>query len=456
MRFSNRFFFTPCYHSECDVIRVERRLGVSSNEREDGLLTTQHSDPRRDATHKGVEVLSHETDLDALLEAILGDELAAAETSGRPRDAIAAPAVAADAPPGLAAVPPLAQVDPKPAFARDVVSDHDAWGFVSEDAQTRNELAHDFTPILHEAPASVARAGSLPTWHDTLRVSWSRQSLLVAALSAAALITASAITLREEPTPTQTAAASDAPAPSESSPLVQSVSAVKATEVSQVKVGAPARERRQRSPIISRTPSRRSTEAPAQRTSAPALRTSAPAKPALVDAARSAPAASPVIEAPSSLERITQPTEREAAPSPTELPAQTEQRRLSDSTPAGVASDAAAVKGEEPVPAAAASRPAAALRRTAARLVTGPAPEYPPALRTARIGGSVELLLTIDATGRVIKVQSVTGHPQLRSAAEAAVRRWRYEAARLDNLAVETQTMVRFYFDPSTEHRPQE
>jgi TonB family protein len=95
-------------------------------------------------------------------------------------------------------------------------------------------------------------------------------------------------------------------------------------------------------------------------------------------------------------------------------------------------------------------------RRTEARLVTGPAPEYPNALRTARIGGSVEVLLTIDPRGRVVKVQSLTGHPQLRSAAEAAAKRWRYEAARLDNRAVETQTMVRFNFDPLAEPRRQE
>ncbi|MEO5740516.1 MAG: energy transducer TonB [Vicinamibacterales bacterium] len=95
-------------------------------------------------------------------------------------------------------------------------------------------------------------------------------------------------------------------------------------------------------------------------------------------------------------------------------------------------------------------------RRSAARLLTGPAPEYPVALRTARIGGTVQVRFTIDSSGRVINVQSLTGPAQLRAAAEAAVKRWRYEAARIDNLAVETETSVRFNFDPSTAHRPQE
>jgi TonB family protein len=78
------------------------------------------------------------------------------------------------------------------------------------------------------------------------------------------------------------------------------------------------------------------------------------------------------------------------------------------------------------------------------------------ALRTARIGGTVEVRFTIDPSGQVINVQSLTGPAQLRAAAEAAVKRWRYEAARLDNRAVETETTVRFNFDPSTTRRPQE
>jgi len=432
------------------VTRVERLPSVGSNEREDGPLTTQHSDPPRDPTDKGVEVLSDTTDLDALLEAILGDEPAPVETQGRPADAIAAPAVARNAPAALVAMPPPpARVDPDPAFASEVVvADDDAWGFVSEDPQARNEIARDLTPVRDEARPSVAPAAAVPTWRDKLRVSWSRQWLLVAALSAAALITASAITLREEPAPTPTVASSDAAAPVESSPRVANASPVKAT-ASEVEVWAAAREPEQPSRLTSRTPARRPNDAPA-------ARTSTPARPALVETARNAPAASASIASPPVVERITQPIDRDEAPSRPAIPAESEPRRISDSAPPAVASGATAVTAAEPVPTAAAPPRAAVPQRTAARLVTGPAPEYPAALRTARIGGSVEVLLTIDAAGRVVKAQSLTGHPQLRSAAEAAAKRWRYEAARLDNLAVETQTMVRFNFDPSAERRPQE
>ena len=88
--------------------------------------------------------------------------------------------------------------------------------------------------------------------------------------------------------------------------------------------------------------------------------------------------------------------------------------------------------------------PAAIPRRTAPRQLSGGAPEYPDALRTATIGGSVEVRFTIDPSGRVVNVRSVTGPTQLRAVAEAAVRRWRYQAGRVGNVAVETETSVNF------------
>ena len=47
-------------------------------------------------------------------------------------------------------------------------------------------------------------------------------------------------------------------------------------------------------------------------------------------------------------------------------------------------------------------------------------------LRTARIGGVVEVHLTIDETGRVTQAAAVTGPALLRAAAERAVRTWVY------------------------------
>jgi TonB family protein len=77
-------------------------------------------------------------------------------------------------------------------------------------------------------------------------------------------------------------------------------------------------------------------------------------------------------------------------------------------------------------------------------------------LRTARVGGTVEVRFTIDSSGRVLNVQSIAGPPQLRTIAEAAVKRWRYEPAHYGDVAVDTQTSVNFHFDPSTSRRRQD
>jgi periplasmic protein TonB len=124
------------------------------------------------------------------------------------------------------------------------------------------------------------------------------------------------------------------------------------------------------------------------------------------------------------------------------------------------APDIATVRIENPPPPAAA-RPAAAAtaavpanRPTQPRLVTGGAPDYPLQLRSAKIGGTVEVTVRIDAAGRVTSAQSSSGPPLLRTAAEAAVMRWRYQPALMNGVPVQTETSVRFVFDPQT--RPRE
>jgi TonB family protein len=92
---------------------------------------------------------------------------------------------------------------------------------------------------------------------------------------------------------------------------------------------------------------------------------------------------------------------------------------------------------------------------TPAQLLSGGRPEYSAALRSAGIGGSVEVRFTIGSNGEVFDVRSTTGPPQLRSISEAAVRQWRYQAARVGSRPVETQTSVHFYFDPLAKIAPQ-
>lgn len=129
---------------------------------------------------------------------------------------------------------------------------------------------------------------------------------------------------------------------------------------------------------------------------------------------------------------------------------------------AETAPDSAAVRIENP-PSPAAAGPAAAAtaavpvnRPTLPRLVTGGAPDYPRQLRSAKIGGTVEVTVRIDAAGRVTSAQSLSGPPLLRTVAEAAVMRWRYQPALLNGVPVQTETSVRFVFDPQTRPRKEE
>jgi periplasmic protein TonB len=106
-------------------------------------------------------------------------------------------------------------------------------------------------------------------------------------------------------------------------------------------------------------------------------------------------------------------------------------------------------------PASTATSSAAAPRPTAPRLLAGGVPEYANALRAARVGGTVEVRVTIDATGRVTKAESMSGPGPLREAAERAVRQWRYEPATLNGAPIAAETTVSFTFNPNRPSRPQ-
>ncbi|MCA1586619.1 MAG: TonB family protein [Acidobacteria bacterium] len=92
--------------------------------------------------------------------------------------------------------------------------------------------------------------------------------------------------------------------------------------------------------------------------------------------------------------------------------------------------------------------------RAVARQVSRTAPEYPNVLRASKVGGTVEVSFTIDATGRVTNARALSGPSPLRAAAEKAVRQWRYEPATLNGAAVESEASVQFTFNP-TAPRPQ-
>jgi TonB family protein len=54
------------------------------------------------------------------------------------------------------------------------------------------------------------------------------------------------------------------------------------------------------------------------------------------------------------------------------------------------------------------------------------APVYPEIARRMRIAGIVKLQVTVDAEGKVTTVKTVTGSRMLASAAEDAVRKWKF------------------------------
>lgn len=54
------------------------------------------------------------------------------------------------------------------------------------------------------------------------------------------------------------------------------------------------------------------------------------------------------------------------------------------------------------------------------------APVYPEIARRMKIGGVVKLEVTVDAEGRVVDVKPVSGNQMLSTAAQEAVRKWKF------------------------------
>jgi TonB family protein len=74
-------------------------------------------------------------------------------------------------------------------------------------------------------------------------------------------------------------------------------------------------------------------------------------------------------------------------------------------------------------------------------------PVYPPALRDRQIGGLVRILVVVTPAGVVKQTEDLGGNPALVTAAEAAVKQWKYEPA-----PNETREIVTLRFGP-TDHR---
>ena len=77
-----------------------------------------------------------------------------------------------------------------------------------------------------------------------------------------------------------------------------------------------------------------------------------------------------------------------------------------------------------------------------AQLIRRKDPEYPRLAKEAGARGTVELIATVGADGKVKSVKIVKGHPLLQRAAVDAVMQWLYRPTILNGVPVETQTQI--------------
>ena len=78
------------------------------------------------------------------------------------------------------------------------------------------------------------------------------------------------------------------------------------------------------------------------------------------------------------------------------------------------------------------------------KIVTQVAPEYPPDLKRAAIGGMVRLDIVVNARGAVDFIQIAGGNPILAESAASAVKQWKYVPA-----SSTTNIRVNLRFDPT-------
>lgn len=83
----------------------------------------------------------------------------------------------------------------------------------------------------------------------------------------------------------------------------------------------------------------------------------------------------------------------------------------------------------------------------APRLLSGPAPVYPPLARQSRIGGTVVIEAIIDERGNVVQQHAISGNPLLIPSALAAVAQRKYAPTILDGGATPVDLRVEVNFN---------
>jgi protein TonB len=101
------------------------------------------------------------------------------------------------------------------------------------------------------------------------------------------------------------------------------------------------------------------------------------------------------------------------------------------------------VAAEKTAAASSISKPVAVSKGVqAAKLIRQVNPPYPPLARQARISGTVRLTAIIGRDGAIERLQLISGHPLLASAALEAVKQWVYRPTLLNEIPVEVITQI--------------
>lgn len=77
-----------------------------------------------------------------------------------------------------------------------------------------------------------------------------------------------------------------------------------------------------------------------------------------------------------------------------------------------------------------------------------PLPAYPAAAKAVNAGGVVSVQVTLDENGSVVSAAAVSGHPLLRSAAEAAAREAKFSPTQLNGQPVRVTGVLTYNFVP--------
>ena len=111
------------------------------------------------------------------------------------------------------------------------------------------------------------------------------------------------------------------------------------------------------------------------------------------------------------------------------------------SSKAGVPSSVPSAPSPKPTPRAPIS--GGVLNGKAIRL---PQPAYPPIAKAAHASGQVTVQVTLDESGNVISAHAVSGHPLLKSSAEAAARQAKFTPTMLSGQAVKVTGIIVYNF----------